>query len=119
MKCEVCGKNGLRWWKKLLMAFSFPLKCQVCDTRYRLNVFSNVIGQLMIGLLYIPVILANIWLYNYISWQWIVVLDLIIWVASTLIIPVEINPRDPVNAVIQRIQDKKLKMKSTESQTIP
>ncbi len=119
MKCEVCEQEGLNWWKKIIMAFSFPLKCQTCNARYRLNLFFSVFGQLAFALFLIPIGISNYWLLDYFSWQWVLFFDLICWLLAVFIIPIQLNPRDPVNRIVQRIQEKKRHMQSADPDPNP
>jgi len=130
MKCEVCEQEGLSWWRKLPLIMTLPMKCPHCGARYRLGRPSNLIPEpikktwdFLFGwfdVIIIFLVLAFLtYVVNTTSWAFAFACGIIIWIVLVMITPHQLNHRDPVNAIVQRIQEKKRKMASTDANPDP
>ena len=102
------------------MSLSFPMKCKVCDARYHLRLFDpplterestfyQLLGELFLPALLIPLAILFFWLKSFFIWPVVLLTLLTLFMVLRLLLPHRINPKDPVNAIVQRIQDKKNK----------
>ncbi len=126
MKCEVCRQDGLRWYSKLLMAFTLPMKCKLCDARYELGSsaytppeFIQSAWEFLMDWLewfVLLLMLGVVYLTSYLLiWPAAVVLGLIALLSFTWLSPHRLNSKDPVNDLVLRIQDKKRQIEAAES----
>ncbi len=100
------------------MTFGFPMQCHQCNARYHLSVFEKpltrheksfygFLGDLLALLLTLPFLLFVFWLVDKTSWLAALLSGLLLFMLFGLITPHRINPNDPVNKLVLRIQKKK------------
>ncbi len=99
------------------MSFGFSMQCDQCHARYHLSVFKkpltrheksfyDFLGHLIVLLLTLPFLLFLFWLVDKTSFLVALLSVLLLLMLFGLMMPHRINPNDPVNKVVLRIQKK-------------
>ena len=122
MKCPVCQHNTIHWWQRLSHLCGLPVRCAGCDARL---ISGSVLDQwpavlkgplklflklnAMLG--FVPMILLLAFLFAQAEW---LVLGLILLLITLLRFhaPLVPDPADPVNRIIERVQQKKRTLKN-------